>query len=452
MPGLDHFIVKNAWICQVRDDSLVPVFGEIEVEHGKIAGIRPQQAADGTDRPDIDDGTQYDAGCRIITLPLINFHHHFYSQLVKGLPFDGDMYNFEGILENLWWKLDQQLDLDAVRTSAQLASLESIRHGVTYIFDHHSSPAAIHDSLASIKDVIEQFRLRAVLCYETSDRNGAKNALDALHENEQFARLRSSADIKSMLGLHASFTLSDETLRKASDILEQQHLGIHIHLCEDEIDREISIETYRRSPVERLIEFKLLNSRGILTHGVHLNDGDYRDIARFGTAIAYNPDSNLNNAVGLPRFAEAPLEIPILVGTDGMHSNIARSIKQLFLLYRHLGGSSDATFAWIRKIYFDQLGFIKRYFEDYPSLQIGDRADFIVWDYVPPNRLTPENVWSHFIYGALECPVRSVLQGGAFLMKEFQLQHIDESAVYQAACEQGGRLYRRIDDLRDSMD
>lgn len=449
---MNNFIIKNAWICQIGDNSIHPMFGEIEIENGRIASFSPGKATNLSNRPILDSESQLDVGNRIITLPLINFHHHFYSQLVKGLPFSGDMHNFELILKNLWWILDKQLDFDSITACAQQACLESIRHGVTYIFDHHSSPSAINGSLERIKDVIEKFKLRAVLCYETSDRNGKQNALDALNENTNFASLQTSDDVKSMLGLHASFTLSDDTLQKAGKILHNYNSGIHIHLCEGEIDRTISIKKFHRSPVERLIDFNLLNSNGILTHGVHLNEDDYRNISGFGTAIAYNPDSNLNNAVGLPQFEKVPPEIPVLVGTDGMHSHIARSLKQLFLLYRHRGASSEATFNWIKKIYFDQLDFIGNYFKDFPSLQVGDRADFIVWDYVPPNHLTPDNFWGHFIYGALESPIHSAVHGGTFLMKNYQMQNIDESAIYQAVRKQGQLLYQRIQDLRNSTD
>lgn len=444
---MNNFIIKNAWICQITNDSIQPVFGEIEVENGKISSIKPKKFKENAYRSILSGNSQNNAGCRIITVPLINFHHHFYSQLVKGLPFNDDMSNFDKILKNLWWKLDQQLDLDTLAACAKLAILESIRHGVTYIFDHHSSPSAISGSLACIKEIIEQSQVRAVLSYETSDRNGKSTTLDALNENEKFTSIQATSDAKSMLGLHASFTLSDETLQIAGEIIDKHNLGIHIHLCEDKIDRKISIKKYHRSPVDRLTDFHLLNSKGILAHGVHLTNNDYPEIAKTGSALVYNPDSNLNNAVGLPQFDNVPLKIPILIGTDGMHSNIARSMKQLVLLYRHRGGSHEATFNWIKKIYFDQLEFIKKYFTDFPSLQVGNRADFIVWDYVPPNILTSANFWSHFIYGALESPVYSVVHNGTFLMKQFQIQHLDESAIHQNVREQGQKLYQRIKNL-----
>ena len=82
-----------------------------------------------------------------------------------------------------------------------------------------------------------------------------------------------------MLGLHASFTLSDKSLSAASEIINEHDLGIHIHLCEDKIDNEESIKSYGASPVERLRKCNLLNNKSILSHGIHLSEKDYETIA-----------------------------------------------------------------------------------------------------------------------------------------------------------------------------
>ncbi len=148
-----------------------------------------------------------------------------------------------------------------------------------------------------------------------------------------------------------------------------------------------------------MIQFGLLNDKSILAHGIHLTDEDYQSIENSGSAIVYNVDSNLNNAVGLPEFSRTPLNIPILTGTDGMNSNPARTFKQLFLFARHQGMTFEQSFNWIKKIYFDQQNFIKKYFSDFPTLNIKDRADLIIWDYIPPTPIMKENFWGHFIYG-----------------------------------------------------
>jgi len=439
-----NLTIKNAWLCQIKQNSIEPIFGNLIIRDGKIDKIQPSDfKAFLKQYPEADD-LPYNANGRIVTIPLVNFHEHCYSRLAKGLPLTGAMDNFRHILENLWWKLDRALDLEIVEASAQMGVLESIRHGVTYVFDHHASPLATRDSLSVIKKALNRYGLRGVLSFETSDRNGAELAQQGLDEFVRFTVNHTDSDFKSMLGLHASFTLSDNTLQKAGQILQDYDTGIHIHLYEDKIDRTISVEKYQDLPVQRLKKFHLLNSKSILSHGVHLTEDDYTSISDSGSAIAYNPDSNLNNAVGLSDFKLVPKNIPILIGTDGMHANIARSMKQLFLLYRHQGNDIDTAFQWIQKIYFDQLKFIRQYFPDFPNLAIGDRADLIVWDYIPPTPISKDNFWGHFIYGMLEYPIHSVIQNGRFLMEDKVMDGEDEAR--KRFFSQGERLVEKFID------
>lgn len=262
-------VLKNAWICQVINHSIVPVFGDLVIKDQRIGEIRGKKfSAYITDSmPAKDDGL--DVAGRLVTLPLINFHEHFYARLARGLPIQGPTDRFDQILENLWWKLDLLLDLDLVTACAQMGALESIRNGVTYIFDHHASPAAASGSLSAIARVLQAFGLRGVLCFETSDRHNHQLAEQALAENVRF-HTENLPEIKAMLGLHASFTLSDTSLDDAADIISRHNLGIHIHLCEDRVDRDETQIRYNKLPTQRLADFNLLNPRSILAHGVHL--------------------------------------------------------------------------------------------------------------------------------------------------------------------------------------
>lgn len=436
--------IINAWICRITNDTIEPVFGDINISDGRISDIE--------ERPfdsikifgdSAEDKNTINAGGRVVTVPNINFHDHFYSRLAKGLTIKGEMDNFNNILKNLWWKLDLLLDNEMIRASAQMAALESIRNGVTYIFDHHSSPESASGSLKAISDVLNEMGLRGILCFESTDRNGKALAKEGLEENEIFIQNYTDENIKGMYGLHASFTLNDESLQSAAAFVSEYNLGIHIHLCEDKVDRDLSLKQYNKLPVERLQHFRLLNEKSILAHGIHLTENDFRTIEKTGSAFVYNPDSNLNNAVGLPDFSHLPDSIPNLVGTDGMNSNPARSLKQLFILSRHEGMSFDQAFNWIIKIFFDQINFIKKYYPDFTSLNLNDRADLVVWNYIPPTPFTQENFWGHYIYGILERPIHSVVQNGKILMKNFHISFV-ETEYNANIIDQGKRLYEKF--------
>jgi cytosine/adenosine deaminase-related metal-dependent hydrolase len=440
---MENLEIKNAWIVQVTGKKIMPVFGDLIIENNRISEIREKRFPDDLNQQKSGNENSTNLAGRVVTSPLVNFHDHIYSRLAKGLTTSGPQDNFVHILENLWWKLDLALDEDMVWASARMAALESIRNGVTYIFDHHASPHHTTGSLRTIADVLQEYGLRGSLCFETSDRNGKELAHEALRENESLLK-NQNEDIKGMLGLHALFTLEDSTLQEAAKILKNHDTGIHLHLAEDKHDSEFSQQKHQISLAERLKKFNLLNRKSILVHGVHLTGIDYEIIRQSDAAIVYNPDSNLNNAVGLPVYTNVPQEIPILAGTDGMHANIRRSLKQIFLLYRHQQNDFGTAFQFLQKIYFDQLEFVWKYFPDYPSLQPGDRADLIVWDYIPPAPFGAENYWGHYIYGMLERPIHSVMQNGRFLMENFQISRTDLEQTWIQIYQQGARLFNEL--------
>lgn len=433
--------ITNAWISQISDESINPIFGDILIEDGNITSIVEHDTANLTAT---NEENVIDAGGRVVTIPLVNFHDHIYSRLAKGMPISGEMSDFQNILKSLWWKLDLDLDLEMVKASAQMAVMESIRNGVTYIFDHHASPNNTKRSLSTISDVIEETGLRGVLCFETSDRNGDELSKESINENQYFFLNNTNQNIKSMFGLHASFTVEDKTLEKASEFFDANDVGVHVHLAEDKSDNETSKEKFGKNPIERFNDFSLLNNKSIVAHGIHLTEKDYKILESSGAALAYNLDSNLNNSVGLPNFKMVPHSTTVLVGTDGMHANIARSFKQLFLQLRHSGFSFDDAFDFMINSYFNQHRFAKQFFPDFPSLNIGDRADLIIWDYIPPTPFNNGNFWGHYLYGVIERPVKTVIQNGNVLMKDFNLLKINESEIATKIFEQGNRLFNKF--------
>ncbi len=436
--------ISNAWICSIKGRSVQPVFGNIILENGKITQIEKVKFEEYRGTAKIKVKNIYDAGGRVVTVPNVNFHEHIYSRLSKGLQINGDTNSFYNILDNLWWKLDRSLDMQMVEASAHMAAAESIKNGVTYLFDHHSSPGFTKGSLHTIAGVLKKNKLRGVLCFETTDRNGTALSQKGLDENIDFFQHGVDENIKSMLGLHASFTVDDSTLQKTAGFVRQNDIGIHIHLCEAPADKQLSKSRFGKLPLQRLIDNNLLNTKSILSHSIYLTAKEYNTIEKFGSAIAINPGSNLNNAVGVNNFKFIPDSVPLLCGTDGMHANPAKSFKLIFLMLRNSGLTFEEAFTKMIKIYFDQINFVKQYFPDYPGLQKNDRADFVIWDYIPPTPFYSNNFWGHYIYGVLESPVHSVVQNGSFLMKDKKLSFIDEPEVCKEIFKAGQKLFKQF--------
>ena len=326
------------------------------------------------------------------------------------------MDNFGEILDGLWWRLDRALDPETIRLSAELALADSIRWGVTTVFDHHASPTAIGGSLEIIAEAVERAGLSAVLCYEITDRNGHDGAIVGIEENLAFfSGRRSDARVRGMLGFHASFTVDDATLQAAADA-RSAGMGCHIHVAEDALDLRLSRVIYGDGPVQRLERFGLIDDRTLAVHCIHLGSDDRRLLADRGAVIIHNPESNANNGVGrLDLDGAAADGCRVGLGTDGMSSSVLASLRAAFLGVR--GGRRDPTagFTVVPELLAVNAE-VAGTFLDEPQLgriEVGAPADIFVLDQAPPTPVTPENVFAHLVYGVAGSPVRHTVARGA---------------------------------------
>src|SRR5258708_4060324 len=220
------------------------------VQDGLIAEIGP--SADLVGRyPGVE---RYDAANRLLMPGNICAHTHFYGAFARGLAIPGPApRDFPDILHKLWWPLDKSLTLDDVRLSALVSLVDAVKHGTTTLIDHHASPNAIAGSLDVIADAVEQAGLRAVLCYEVTDRDGPDKAQAGIAENVRFMMAAPKRrNIAATFGLHASLTLSEETLQACVRANEEFGGGFHVHLPEHEAAPENSTTRFAIQPLPPL--------------------------------------------------------------------------------------------------------------------------------------------------------------------------------------------------------
>ena len=231
-----------------------------------------------------------DCAGKIVLPGFICTHHHFYSTMARGMSIPGEpASNFVEILERLWWKVDRALDEDDITLSAQIPLIECIRNGTTTVIDHHASPAMRDGSLDLIETAVRQAGIRASLCYEVSDRNVMGGGIE---ENERFIKKIGKGDgqIAAMMGLHASFTLSDDTLEKCVGIAKDAGVGCHVHVAEDLADREDSLQKYGMPTVHRLDKMGASGDKSLFIHCVHIDESEMDLIAATNTCVVHNPE------------------------------------------------------------------------------------------------------------------------------------------------------------------
>jgi putative selenium metabolism protein SsnA len=388
-----------------------------------------------------------DARGGLILPGLINTHHHFYSALARGLNPGEPMDSFPEVLDRLWWRLDRALDPDSIKISALLSASECIRWGCTTVFDHHASPNHIEGSLDLIAEALEAAGISGALCYEVTDRNGHEGALDGIEENLRFFRGRQDDPrIKGVFGIHASFTVRDETL----DLIARnrpREAGCHIHLAEDPVDTSASREAFGVGPVERLVNAGLLDDRALLAHGIHLHEADYRAVAEAGGTIIHNPESNANNGVGqLDVPYVSSLGCRVGLGTDGMSSGVLRALRFALLSLRASKGHPSSGFRALPSLLSQNTTVARAFFEEplLGKLTPGAPADIIAVDSPPPTPLSPENLFGHLTYGASEAPVRHTVARGKILLEDFEYTTLNPRTLADEARSLTPALWQRF--------
>ncbi|MCK8060391.1 MULTISPECIES: amidohydrolase family protein [unclassified Fusibacter] len=360
----------------------------------------------------------------------INFHTHMYSSFARGFDFKSDAKSFREMLQKVWWRLDRNLTLEDVYWSAVAHGQELLLKGVVGVMDHHAS-GEILGSTKAVEKAIKDMGLHGSTCFEVSDRFDTGHAIE---ENRMHL-----SKYGGFLGLHASMTLGDSTLKKIVESIASA--PIHCHIAESLEDQT----AFALSPVERLRMNGLLVKDSLLAHCVHITELDAKIIKESGCTVVANVRSNQNNGVGtvdyelLNRYG-----VPVVVGTDGLGADVAKSWQELYYSEKAKGGPSAQAMT-LKKLK-DEIRNSYRYYETITGLKLGKfdkgyRFDAVLLDYSASSPVTDENVFSHVFYGIYDdLSIIKMWNGGNLLVDHHKLvreQKIPKTIV--------GNLWQRIE-------
>jgi len=372
-----------------------------------LAGSEPRRGLDAS-------------GCLVMPGLAIG-HTHLYAGLARGMPGpSGPTRSFREILERIWWRLDAALDARSLRAGAEAALLDAALSGATAVLDHHESPSFIEGSLDVLAEAARAFGVRAALCYGATDRHGSEGARAGLAECERAI----AAGLPAIVGLHAGFTASDETIEAAADLARRSGAWLHVHVAEDGCDA---------GSFERLERAGAVGAKTILAHGVHLTAAERERAAAAGAWVVHNPRSNMQNAVG---YADvATLGPRVALGTDGMDGDIFAEARAAHLCARDAYGPERGI---------DAVGLVAATGR-LAGEALGRRGeDWVVLDYDPPTPLSAENLAGHFLFGLGARHVRDVVAGGELIVEKRSSTRVDEAEVRARWREEAARLWERM--------
>lgn len=377
---------------------------------------------------------------RLVIPAFTNAHHHFYSAFLRGLPpLANPPRNQRERLESLVWPYERRLTQDDVRAAVRLGLLEATLAGTTTIIDHHVSANCVAGVLDVIAEEVESSRLRGVLCYEITNRDGDTVAQAGLRETERFLASRRvrGRRIAGMVGLHAMSTVDNQTLERAVALAQQFDTGLHLHLGEAAFDTELSVSRYGERPVARLARHQALTGNCLVAHAIDVSAEERELLAAQNVMVVHNPRSNASNGLGpLNLGACWRAGITVGLGGDGFTQDMRAELPLATMLQRQ-GQQTPRALPPGEAIDLGMRGNagIVRRLTGWEAGRIasGCVADLVVLGGEPTIPLTIDNAAWHVSAGLPGFHVRDVFSGGRAVLRDGDPVLLDAEEIRREA-------------------
>ena len=449
VPDSATILIENAVVIPDPLESSFLTGQSVAILGEKITAIGPK----GDLRARYPQARAIDGSGQLLLPGLIDGHTHLYAALAHGMPLKGAApRNFPEMLKKVWWRWDRALLDEENHVSALVGSICSLHNGITTIFDHQSSPRAVAGSLDCLSEGIEKIGLRACLAYEVTDRNGRDGCRLGIDENMRFiaaAYRREDTLRRGLFGLHAVFSLSDETLSRCAAEGAALRTGFHLHMAEHQPEVSQFARTHTQRIPEFLAETGILGPSTILAHTVHVNPADILIMKQAGVLSVHNPRSNMGNGNGIApvcEMVEAGAEVGL--GSDG-YFDLPQEMMLTPLLQtlakKNPGAFSDSMV--LRMVYGSSAGLAGRIFGCLlGKVHPGYTADLILVPYDPPTPITEGSLSGH-ILAALAGGAQTALINGRVVMLGGQIAGVDEQRTFSEARQATLNIWKRLETI-----
>lgn len=440
-------IYRNLRIFTMDENNTYYKSGYIEVEKGKIKALGNMEDLSTEEKEKCE---IYDGKGKIVIPGMITTHAHFYGEFARGMAISQPICNWQQVLSRMWWKFDKKLTEEQIYYSAMMGLIEGLKYGTTTYFDHQASPFFTEGSLDVIEQAVRQAGARACLSYEVSDRDGHDHRKSGITENVRFIKKVNNEDdglVRALFGLHAGYTLDQETLEICADYGKKLNCGFHIHVAESMADVSESYRLYDMHVVDRLAQAGILGEKTIAAHGVNVGEEQWKLFKETGTTVAHNIQSNMNNAVGLCPVVQMLNDgVAVALGGDGYTYDLFTELGFAVIMQRTRENDPRVfSSEQIRKFAFENPGkLVKRIFHaEAGVIKEGAIADFLILNYDEPTPIKPSNVFSHMT-SAFSGHVETVVVAGKEVVKEGVCTQIDEERILAKCRESAQELWSSL--------
>jgi putative selenium metabolism protein SsnA len=444
---LVDLILKDGLIITMDDKRRIIEDGMIVVDKGKIIDIGKTIELKNKYKAD----KAIDAKGKIIIPGLICSHTHLYGTLLAGAPLKIiPPSDFSQILQRIWWPMDEAMTQEDAYASALIGCLAFLKTGTTCFADTYSGPASIENCLDYISKALKEVGIKGILAFEATERHSIEEGEKGIQENIRFIKKikeEKEEKIMGMFSIHASFTCSDDMMKKVRKLANDYRVPITIHASEGLVDVFHNLEKYGKRTLERLNDIGLLGPDVVLAHCVNINNDEIKIIKETNAKVAHNPMSNMLNAVGVAPINSLINEGVIVgLGNDGYIFDQFENMRVAFLLHKVYHKDPRVTNPEMI-LEMSTINGAKLYGleKDIGSLEIGKKADIVLINpRLSPTPVIPESVYAHLINTISGRDVETVIVDGKILMENYEIKTVNEEEVLETSRNAAKKLWKKL--------
>lgn len=435
---MKKLIIKNARYILTLDTSRQVIRdGAVVIKDDRIAWIGKTSELD----PSQEENSEViDASGQIVAPGLINCHFHSTQQLARGL---GDGLFLQTYIHERIFPFEAALSEDDVYVSALCACIEAIKTGTTCFVD----PGGYH--MERVAEAVEKSGSRAILQRSLVDlHSGAspvpgklrESTAQAIQVGEDFVRHYhgyAKGRIRAWFSLRTERTTSSELITAVKELADHYQVGVSSHVS-NQLD---SVERHKElfhgiTPVKRFEQAGLLGSNLMIFHANHLTPEEIEMIIAHDVKVIHCPTSARASASGSLKAQHIYMKkrgVTVAVATDtAACSNTNDMHAAMYALTAHRDVKKDPTLLPPEEIL--EMATIEAakaalWAEEIGSLEVGKKADLIVYDILEPSLVPLHNPVANIVHSASGANVNTTIVDGRVLMKNRSLVTLDEEAI-----------------------
>jgi len=439
MPSKGGLVIQPDWLISESSETPKENWG-VRVCDGKIHTVAPNREPE-TKFPE--DEIVLAEG-QVLMPGFVNGHVHMYGVLAHGIPLESAPSDFWSFLEKFWWPLvEDKIDHKMISAATDWLCSEMLLTGTTTFCDVLEAPKSLPESLLLEKEIIESRGLRALLSFEANERSGHEIAQRGLDENIRLIETNNSENlVAGFMSVHTTFTCSDDFLRKAFELAEENNVLFHAHCNEGVYEGEWCEKTYGHRTFEHYEKLGINGSRFLASQCVHLSEREIELISSAGTRCVHMPLSNCEVGGGIAPIPELLEQgVAISLGSDGYINDMFEVMRGAFLIHKARLQNPQtmkaeqvfemATLAGAKTLGLENIG----------ALKSGFAADLQLVNANFPTPSSKENLIEQVILHRSGHHVDSVMIAGEWRLKNGEVLGIDLEEQREALHIQAKRLW-----------